>query len=69
MQGGSGYCFIADNQPGGITPILTNDSINRNFYIPEIFSELELYIERTNVANTNAAVSSSTFITTINTSK
>ncbi len=71
MQDERGYCFITANQPGGITPILTNDSLSRNFYIPEIFPELELYIERTNAADTNATVSSPTSITAraINTSK
>lgn len=66
MQDDRGYCFIAANQPNGITPILSNDTHNRNFYIPEIFPDLELYIERTNNVEKDAAVSSSTLIWTFN---
>ena len=65
MQDDRGYCFIARNQPNGITPILLNDTLNRNFSIPEIFPDLELYIERTNDVDENAAVSSSTLIRTL----
>lgn len=57
-----GYCFVANNQPNGITPALTNDTLSRNFYIPRVFPDLELYIERTNNVDNNAVVSSSTFL-------
>ena len=57
MQDNRGYCFVVGSQPNGITPILVNDSLSRNFYIPEIFPDLELYIERTNQVDKNATVS------------
>lgn len=59
MQDDRGYCFVAGNRPNGITPALINDSLNRNFYIPRAFPDLELYVERTNNVDNNAAVSSS----------
>ena len=49
---------ITNTQPGGITPILLNESLSQNFYIPEVFPDLELYIERTNTADRDATVSS-----------
>lgn len=65
MQDDCGYCFVDGNQPGGITPILINESLSQNFYIPEVFPELELYIKRTNTADRDATVSSLVFITSI----
>lgn len=65
MSDDRGYCFVTNNQPSGITPILINESLSQNFYIPEVFPELELYIERTNTADRDAAVSSLLFITSM----
>ena len=66
MPDDRGYCFVTNTQPGGITPILLNESLSQNFYIPEVFPDLELYIERTkNTADRDATVSSLVFITSI----
>ena len=56
MQDDRGYCFVARGQPNGITPALANDTLNRNFYIPQVFPELDLYIERTSAVSSDAAV-------------
>lgn len=52
-----GYCLIDSTQPGGITRALTDDNLNRNFYIPSVFPELDLYIEPTSHVNGGTAVS------------
>lgn len=53
-----GYCFIDRRVRGGVTPVITNDETSRNFFIPQAFNELDIYVERSPSVDDNTAVSS-----------